>query len=123
VEERRIFAAMHHMKLRPSPFERIKSGEKTIELRLYDEKRRKIRVGDVIVFENTESGETLERIVSALHRFDSFEALYEALPLLRCGYTEADVKDAHPSDMEAYYSKEEEAKYGVLGIELCSRKG
>lgn len=114
---------MHHMKLRPSPFERIKNGEKTIELRLYDEKRRKIRVGDGIVFENTESGETLERIVSALHRFDSFEALYKALPLLRCGYTEADVKDAHPADMEAYYSKEEEAKYGVLGIELCSRKG
>ena len=114
---------MHHMKLRPSPFERIKNGEKTIELRLYDEKRRKIRVGDVIVFENTESGETLERIVSALHRFDSFEALYEALPLLRCGYAEADVKDAHPSDMEAYYSKEEQEKYGVLGIEICSRKG
>ena len=114
---------MHHMKLRPSPFERIKSGEKTIELRLYDEKRREIRVGDGIVFENTESGETLERIVLALHRFDSFETLYKTLPLLRCGYTEEDVKDARPSDMEAYYSKEEQEKYGVLGIELCLVNG
>ena len=30
------------MNLAPSPFEMIKSGEKTIELRLYDEKRRAV---------------------------------------------------------------------------------
>ena len=38
------------MKLDKEPFEKIKSGEKTIELSLYDEKRRKIREGDIIVF-------------------------------------------------------------------------
>jgi len=31
------------MKLQESPFERIKDGTKTIELRLYDEKRRKVK--------------------------------------------------------------------------------
>jgi ASC-1-like (ASCH) protein len=31
----------HHMSLKPHPFEKIKSGEKTIEVRLYDEKRKK----------------------------------------------------------------------------------
>jgi hypothetical protein len=54
-----------------------------------------------------------------LHRFQSFSELYEALPLLQCGYTEADIATAHPSDMEQYYSVEEQAKYGVVGIELC----
>ena len=41
-------SVVHHMKLHASPFEKIKSGEKTIELRLFDEKRRQIKVGDTI---------------------------------------------------------------------------
>ena len=44
----------HNMKLNPSPFEKIRTGSKTIELRLYDEKRRAISVGDTITFVNTE---------------------------------------------------------------------
>ena len=108
----------HHMKLQPEPFEKIKSGEKTIELRLYDEKRQKIKPGDRIVFTNTATGETCTKRVVKLHRFDSFAQLYEALPLLQCGYTVEDVDKAHPSDMEAYYSVEEQKKYGVVGIEI-----
>ena len=38
------------MKLQKSPFERIKKGTKTVEFRLYDEKRRKINIGDQIEF-------------------------------------------------------------------------
>jgi ASC-1-like (ASCH) protein len=97
----------------------IKSGQKTIELRLFDEKRQQIKAGDEIVFTNTASGETLSKTVVKLHRFDSFEELYRALPLLQCGYTPEDVDTAHPSDMEQYYSVEEQEKYGVVGIELC----
>ena len=41
---------LHKMKLNESPFERIKNGTKTIEFRLYDEKRQKIKVGDKIEF-------------------------------------------------------------------------
>ncbi len=110
---------MHKMKLNPEPFELIKSGIKTIELRLYDEKRRRIIVGDEICFTNTETGETLMRTVIKLHRFDSFDALYKSLPLLKCGYTSKNIKAATPADMEKYYSAEEQKKYGVLGIELC----
>ena len=40
----------HTMKLKEDPFERMKNGTKTIEFRLYDEKRRKIKVGDEIEF-------------------------------------------------------------------------
>ena len=109
---------MHEMNLNPVPFGMIRSGRKTIELRLFDEKRQKIKVGDGITFMNTETGEQLTKTVKALHRFDSFEALYNALPLLQCGYTEADVDKAHPSDMAQYYSPEAEAQYGVVGIEL-----
>ena len=38
------------MKLKETPFERIKNGTKTIEFRLYDEKRKKVKIGDKIEF-------------------------------------------------------------------------
>ena len=51
---RRIETMIHKMNLNPEPFERILSGRKTIELRLNDEKRRLIKVGDKIEFIQTE---------------------------------------------------------------------
>ena len=106
------------MKLKPAPFEMIKNGQKTIELRLYDEKRQLINVGDEIVFTNTATAETLQTKVLKLHRFDSFAELYKSLPLLKCGYTSENVGRATPADMEQYYSVDEQKKYGVLGIEI-----
>lgn len=108
----------HDMKLRPAPFERIKSGEKTIELRLLDEKRRQIQIGDKLVFTNTETGERLCATAARLHVFENFAQLYKALPLLQCGYTAENVDKATPDDMQAYYSLEEQSKYGVVGIEI-----
>ncbi len=110
------------MKLNPSPYAMIRSGQKTIELRLFDEKRQQIKTGDKIVFTNNANGETLNTTVVKLHRSDSFKELYKSLPLLKCGYTTEDVDNAHPSDMEQYYSVEEQNKYGVVGIELCRPK-
>lgn len=37
---------IHKMNLQDSPFKIIKNKEKTVELRLYDEKRRKIKLID-----------------------------------------------------------------------------
>lgn len=112
---------VHSMKLRPEPYEMIRQGRKTIELRLYDEKRQQLKPGDSILFTNTETGETQVKTVRKLHRFDSFKELYGALPLLRCGYTEEDVAKAHHTDMALYYSAQEQEKYGVVGIELTDR--
>jgi len=109
----------HHMQLQPEPFDMIKSGVKTIELRLYDEKRRKIRIGDEILFTNTENGKRLAVKVLELSVFDSFEELYKSLPLLRCGYTEQDIASASPGDMDVYYPKEKQKEYGVVGITIA----
>ena len=109
----------HEMKLNPEPFAMIKNGEKTIELRLLDEKRQKIKESDSITFTNTADGEKMTVTVKKLHRFDDFQALYQELPLLQCGYTMEDIDKAHPSDMEQYYSEEEQKKYGVVGIEVA----
>lgn len=41
---------LHKMKLQQSPFERIKEGKKSVEFRLFDEKRKQIKIGDQIEF-------------------------------------------------------------------------
>lgn len=110
---------IHKMNLQPQPFAMIADGRKTIELRLYDEKRRQIKVGDEILFISTELPyDTLCVEVIALFRYNSFIELYDNLPLLKCGYTEDDISTAKPEDMDVYYSKEQQEKYGVVGIEI-----
>lgn len=108
----------HGMRLQSAPFAMIKRGIKTYELRLYDEKRAAICEGDFIRFTEVGSEEALLVRVLALHRFPDFAALYAALPLLCCGYTEENVAAAASSDMDAYYSKEEQKLYGVVAIEI-----
>ena len=72
--------------------------------------------GDTIVF--TCGEQSLATAVIALHRFSNFAALYQALPLDRCGYLPEELATASPADMDVYYSKEKQAIYGVLGIEI-----
>lgn len=62
------------MKLNESPFERIKNRTKTIEFRLYDEKRQQIKVGDKIEFSKLpDLQEKLEVDVMELYKEESFE--------------------------------------------------
>ncbi|MGF3073277.1 ASCH domain-containing protein [Facklamia sp. P12945] len=110
---------IHYMNLHPEPFHKIKYKQKDIELRLLDEKRQMIQVGDFIKFTNTENSECkLSAVVVALHKFPSFDKLYESLSLLRCGYTIDNINQASSADMDVYYPKEKQQKYGVVGIEI-----
>ena len=110
---------IHTLNLNPQPFAMIADGHKTIELRLWDEKRSRIRVGDTLVFVHTENLEkTLTATVKALHCFPNFGTLYAALPLDKCGYLPEEIPTASPEDMNVYYSAEKQAKYGVVGIEI-----
>lgn len=110
----------HEMRLAPEPFSRIAAGTKTIELRLYDEKRQQLQIGDTIRFTCTEDAEmTVTCLVKKLHRFPDFDTLYASLPLTACGYDATTLDTASPRDMEAYYSPAEQARYGVVGIELA----
>ena len=109
----------HVMNLTPAPMQEIRTGNKTIELRLNDEKRKQISVGDTIKFINTEdSNDTLRVKVVDLFLFSSFAEVYDNLPLLNCGYNEDNINTASPEDMEMYYSREKQNKYGVVGIEI-----
>lgn len=104
----------HTMQLQPTPFEQILAGTKTIEIRLNDDKRKRICVGDIIIFSHAATNETIAALVTALHQFLSFADLYSAFPAVTYGGTGND----DPSAMYNYYSPEDEAALGVLGIEI-----
>lgn len=109
----------HTMRLNSRPFEMIKNGNKTIELRLYDEKRRAIRIGDEIEFIHVDNdNKKIQCIVENTFIFASFKELYKTLPLDKCGYMETELDGAAYTDMEAYYTIEQQRKYGVVGIKI-----
>ena len=108
----------HYMNLASEPFEQISSGAKTIELRLYDEKRQAVSAGDTIIFANLADNHQVTAKVLRVHIFDSFAELYNNLPLSKCGYAEHELNTASPDDMLAYYSKEKQERYKVVGIEI-----
>lgn len=107
---------LHNMKLYNEPFDMIKSGVKTIELRLYDEKRRLIKIGDLIEFKNIDTEELLYTKVINIYVYKSFGELYTNFSKSSLGYKNDEIAD--PKDMELYYSISDIEKYGVVAIKL-----
>lgn len=97
-------------------FEKIKNGTKTIEVRLYDEKRRELKVGDIITFDNRSNDEKMNVKVINLYVYKNFEELYKHHDKITLGYNEDEI--ASPSDMRMYYSFEDTIKNGVVAIEI-----
>lgn len=110
---------MHQMKLYDDPFKRIESGEKTIELRLNDEKRRLVKEGECITFTNIDTGERIVTKCKALYRADSFVQLFYILEdKEKMGFKHYETPEEMSNQMREYYSIENEQKYGVLAIEI-----
>ena len=106
------------MQLADEPFDKIKSGEKTVEIRLYDEKRKQIKVGDKITFcRLSDKTDSICVTVKALYRFKSFKELFLSDLFPKTGSGDLTVEQATDC-MYKYYTKEQEHHYGVLGIEI-----
>lgn len=108
----------HVLKLQPKYFDYINNGTKRIELRLYDEKRQKINIEDIIVFKKEPELEvTLKVKVIGLLRYDSFEKLFEDFDielLADKSMTKKELLNA----LEEFYTIEKQKKYGVIGIRI-----
>ena len=102
---------IYRMKLQNEPFKQIKKGIKKIEIRLNDEKRKIFEINDYIEFTNITTLEIMFVKITNLYHFKNFEDLFNNFDnsILGCGSYE---------EMYKYYSREEENKYGVLGIEI-----
>lgn len=111
----------HDMKLYASPYEKIEARLKFYELRLFDEKRQKINLGDTITFtkldeDGNETENHLSVKVTGLVRFRTFWELVTEIGYQKCGW---DLEHMHPDKtLGEYYTKEQEAKHGVLGIKI-----
>ncbi len=108
----------HILKLQPKYFNYINEGTKRIELRLYDEKRQKINIGDTIIFEKEpELKETLKVKVIGLLRYNSFEELFNDFSIDIMADNSM-TKQELLNVLEEFYTPEKQKMYGVLGIRI-----
>ena len=121
------------MRLSDAMFELVKAGTKTVEIRLFDEKRKLIDIGDYIEFcKVNDESQRVKRRVADLYIFETFEELFEVEEYLgdrkwakKLRYTPEQVgspADATAGEMVAamykYYDKAQVEKYGVMAFIL-----
>ena len=108
----------HEMKLQPEYYNFILNGTKRIEIRLFDEKRQQIKIGDTIKFlKEPELNESFEAKVVGLLRYNSFEDMFKDYDISILS-DKSMTKDELINDLEEFYTKEKQNKYGVLGIKI-----
>lgn len=107
----------HYMRLAAAPFRMIANGQKTVEIRLYDEKRKAIARDDFICFTEVESERSLTVRVKGLTRFKTFIELMQSDLFGQTGSDGYTPEEAAES-MYKYYTPEQEKKYGVVAIEI-----
>ncbi len=108
----------YNMKLMPKYFECIKRGTKRIELRLNDEKRKDIAIGDEIVFEElNDNRRQLKTKVVDLYYESNFEDLINQFDINLLADKNT-TKEELLSVLKDIYPLEEQNKYGVVGIKL-----
>ncbi|PYZ94785.1 hypothetical protein CR194_04450 [Salipaludibacillus keqinensis] len=109
---------IHHMGLYGEYFDSIKEGKKKVEIRLNDEKRRKIDVGDFIEFIKVpQQDETIQVQVTNLKIYETFQAMYEDISFLDfdCeGWTMQEMIDG----TFEIYTPDQEKRWGTLAITI-----
>jgi len=97
-------------------FDSITEGKKKVEVRLNDEKRRKIEVGDSIEFIKVpEQDETVQVQVTDLKIYDTSQAMYEDIPFQDFDCERWTIQEMIDGTYEIYTPKQEE-KWGTLAI-------
>jgi ASC-1-like (ASCH) protein len=106
------------MKVKPEYFEKIKSGKKIYEIRLLDDKRKMLKVGDTVLLKK--EPELFDGIViriSEIKHFNTFLEMAQRLSIKDIGFegkTAAEVNDIY----HTIYSVEDEVKYGVVALKM-----
>ena len=106
----------HQLQLATIPFDAITSGAKTIESRLFDEKRQTIQFGDTIVFTNRENpDQTVSVKVVGLLRYETFQDLFTHNNPVKFGGESVEQLE---NQINEFYSIDDQKKNGVVGIEF-----
>lgn len=107
---------LHDMNLQPKYYDFMKDGTKRIELRLYDEKRQKIELGDEIEFYKSETEKFKAKVVGLI-RYQSFEDLFKDFPIEILA-DKTMTKDELLNVLSEFFTKEKQQKFGVVGIRI-----
>ena len=103
-------------------FEIVKNGTKTVEVRLYDEKRRKLKVGDTLVFlKRPDDIEQIKTKITNLEVYKNFKELVNNYDIKDL-YLESYTKEMFLDELKRFYSEEDQEKYGVLAITFEKEK-
>ncbi len=106
----------HNMKLTSWPFELIESWKKSIEIRLFDEKRSTINIWDTIIFTKLPKKDSqIKTSVIGLIRYKNFSDMFDNIDIFLFWWTD---KKLLLQWVYQFYSKEKEEKYWVLWIHL-----
>lgn len=108
----------HILKLQPKYFDYINNGTKRIELRLYDEKRQKINIGDTIIFQKEPELEINMKVkVIGLLRYNTFKELFEDFNI-EIMADKSMTKQELLNVLEEFYTPEKQKQCGVVGIRI-----
>jgi ASC-1-like (ASCH) protein len=118
LEDEPLQSLTHAMRLDRKFFDLVAKGAKKIEMRLFDEKRREIRVGDKIVFTaNDGTGETVETVVEGTYVYPSFDGLAYDFKPSELGFRGRD-PEYIKEFMTGIYGMEKIRKYGAMAIKI-----
>jgi ASC-1-like (ASCH) protein len=107
---------VHQMGLYGEYFNSIKDGKKMVEVRLNDDKRRRIKVGDTIEFIAVpENNETLRVQVAELRKYSTFKDMYEDIPFVQFDCEDWTMEEMIKGTYEIY-TPEQEKQWGTLAI-------
>ncbi len=110
------YMTTHQMNLQSKYFDFIKNGTKRIELRLYDEKRQQIKLGDSIEFSKSENEKFKAKVIGLL-RYETFSDLFNDFDISVLA-DQSMTKQELLNVLQEFYTPEKQAQYGVLGIRL-----
>lgn len=105
---------IYEMKLIEKEFNNIKYNGKILEVRLNDEKRKKIKVGDEIIFyKKPLQEESILVEVKEIHIFNTFENAYMHFENKDFGYCNLNIEEML-GNIYSIYNINQEKKYGVM---------
>lgn len=107
---------IHQMKLYEEPFNSIKIGRKTVEVRLNDDKRRRLKVGDWIEFTKVPPDtDRLKVEIIALSVYPTFKDMYTTIPAQAFDMENVSLEEMIEQTY-AIYTPAQESQWGTLAI-------
>ena len=103
------------MHLESEIYNLVNNNIKDIEIRINDEKRRKLKIGDIITIINRGNNDAFKVKITNLEYFSSFNDCINNYDLKRL-YNDKITSDEFLDLLYKFYTKEDEIKYGVIAI-------